>query len=347
MLHDPHGWLQYMSQNLGRVSPLYAHLYEQMLHDPQVRELLGAIDPDQPVPVLFFSVVNFLLLDNPRHELACFYPVLQQPPRPAREAYPAFRAFCLEQHEALRALLSGARLQTNEVTRCANLLPAFEVVSRRGARRPLALIEVGCSAGLNLLWDRYRYDYGCSSTGEVSSPVQVRCSVRGPIAPPLPAVLPAVAQRIGIDLAPPDIHCERDIRWLRACVWPEEVARYHLLEAAVALARTALPHVLAGDAIELLPALIADVPQEQTLCLWHSYALHQGPAQVLGRLEALLREASRVRRIFRISLEAHPHRGGWPHLELFIYQGGELRSWEWLANCEFHGQTMEWLAPWV
>jgi hypothetical protein len=156
-----------------------------------------------------------------------------------------------------------------------------------------------------------------------------------------------VAQRIGIDLAPPDIHRDRDVRWLRACIWPEEVARYHLLEAAVALARTALPHVLAGDAIELLPALMASVPQEQTLCLWHSYALHQGPVQVCKRLESLLCEASHLRRIFRISLEAHPQQGGWPHLELFVYQGGELRSWEWLANCEFHGQAMEWLAPWI
>lgn len=347
MLHDPRGWLRYIPQNLGRTSPLYAHLYDELAHDPPLCELLEVIDPDQPIPVLFFSVVNFLLLDNPRHELARFYPVLQQPPQPASAAYPAFRAFCLEQQEALRALLPGARLQTNEVTRCANLLPAFEIVSRRGARRPLALIEIGCSAGLNLLWDRYHYDYGSSSVGEAASPVHIHCMVRGTIAPPLPTTLPAVAWSTGIDLAPPDIHRERDVRWLRACIWPEEVARYHLLEAAVALARTAPPQVLTGDASELLPALLARVPQEQNLCLWHSYALHQGPADVREHLESLLSEASRMRRIFRLSLEAHPDRGGWPRLELFTYQGGELLSREWLANCEFHGQTMEWLAAWV
>lgn len=93
MLHDPRGWLQYIPQNLGRTSPLYAHLFEKLVHDPPVCELLEAIDPDQPIPVLFFSTVNFLLLDNPQHELARFYPVLQQPPQPASEAYPAFRAF--------------------------------------------------------------------------------------------------------------------------------------------------------------------------------------------------------------------------------------------------------------
>lgn len=344
MLNDPHGWLQYIPQNLGHISPLYAHLYEGIAHDPEICELLGAIDPDQPIPVLFFSVVNFLLLGNPRHELGRFYPVLQQPPRPPSQAYPAFRAFCLQQREALRTLLPGARLQTNEVTRCANLLPAFEIVSRRGARRPLALIELGCSAGLNLLWDHYHYTYGSSSAGEVTSPVQICCTLRGTIAPPLPATLPAVARRTGIDLAPPDIRRERDVRWLRACIWPEEVARYHLLEAAIALARTVPLQVLAGDAIELLPALLACIPQEQTLCVWHSYALHQGPAQTCERLESLLCDVSRARNIFRISLEAYPNQGGWPRLELFSYQGGELCSREWLAHCEFHGQTMEWLA---
>src|SRR5258707_12495025 len=76
-----------------------------------------------------------------------FFLMIRRPPRSTLFPYTTlFRS-------ALRTLLPMARLQTNEVTRCANLLPAFEIVSRRGACRPLALIEIGCSAGLNLFWE--------------------------------------------------------------------------------------------------------------------------------------------------------------------------------------------------
>jgi hypothetical protein len=345
MLYDPRGWLQYIPPNLGRISPLYAHLYEGIMRDPEIRALLGLINSDQPIPLLFFSVVNFLLLENTQHELARFYPFLEQSPRPPARAYPAFRAFCLEQMENLHAFLPGARLQTNEVTRCANLLPAFEIVSRRGKRRPLALIEIGCSAGLNLLWERYYYDYGRILVGEPASPVRIRCMLRGTYTPPFPKTVPVVAQCTGVDIVPPNIHLERDVRWLQACIWPEEVARYQLLEAAVTLARTVPLPVLTGNVIKLLPELLECVPKEQTLCFWHSYALGQGPERTRECLELLLCEASRARKIFRISLEARLHQGDWPRLELYTYQSGKLRSQEWLANCEFHGQTMEWLAP--
>ncbi|HEY1353685.1 MAG TPA: DUF2332 domain-containing protein [Ktedonobacteraceae bacterium] len=344
MIYDPRGWLQYVPQKLGRISPLYAHLYEGMMHDPEMRAFLGMINPEQPLPLLFFTVVNFLLLANPQHEFARFYPLLEQPPRPAAKAYPAFRAFCLEQRELLSGLLPGAQLQTNEVTRCANLLPAFEIVSRRGGRRPMVLIEIGCSAGLNLLWDSYHYDYGRHSVGNPDSPVRIRCLVHGTHNPPLPKMLPPVAHCTGIDFVPPSIHLESDVRWLQACIWPEEVARYQLLETAITLARTLPVPVLTGNAINLLPDLLERASNEQTICLWHSYALAQGPAEIPDLLESLLCEASRRHKIFRISLEAYPHQGEWPRLELYTYQGGKQRSLEWLANCEFHGQRMEWLA---
>lgn len=347
MIADPRGWLPYIAKDLGRVSPLYAHLYQEIERDANLGELLSLIDPDQPLPVLFFSVVSFVLLAHPQHELAAFYPVLTSRARPASEAVPAFRSFCREYREELRALLPGARLQTNEVTRCANLLPAFELIARRTKRRPLALIEIGCSAGLNLRWDRYGYHYGRTTAGDLTSPVQLHCTLHEDVMPPLPLAMPPIAQRIGIDLSPLDPSRERDVRWLRSCIWPEELERYQLLEAALNLAPTIPCQILAGDAVEILPDLLAQVPEEQTLCLWHSYALRQGPAQVRSRLEALLLQASQTRPLFRLSLEVEPMQGGWPRLELFTYREGRVARWEWLATCDFHGQAMRWLAPWV
>ncbi|HEY7356232.1 MAG TPA: DUF2332 domain-containing protein, partial [Ktedonobacterales bacterium] len=133
-------------------SPLYARLCRGIASDPQVLTLAAAVPPGQPTPNLLLAAVHYLLLQGIGHPLAAFYPSLTSSPDPS-DAYPAFQSFCLEYASDIRALLLSRRVQTNEVARCACLLPAFELVSRQTARAPLALIEIGASAGLNLLWD--------------------------------------------------------------------------------------------------------------------------------------------------------------------------------------------------
>ena len=341
-IQDPRHWLSYVPQTLQR-SPLYAHLYTSLEHDPDLLELLALIDQDQPIPVLFFTVVNDLLLRDQHDPLAAFYPYLAASPRPATEAYAAFRSFCLSHQDELRARLPVVRLQTNEVTRCANLVPAFDLVFRRGGRKPLSLIELGSSAGLNLNWMHYGYRYGSRQIGNLDSPVQISCELRGDLLPPLPEVFPPVVGCLGIELSPLDVTCEDDVRWLRACIWPEEVGRYRLLDAALAVARQVPPHLLAGDASDLLPDVLAALPLDQTVCLWHSFALNQGTARVRAQVEDTLVAASRRQTIYRLSLEADPdQRDSLPRLELFTYRGGALANQQWLANCALHGERMEW-----
>ncbi|HEU5376959.1 MAG TPA: DUF2332 domain-containing protein, partial [Ktedonobacteraceae bacterium] len=277
---DPQRWLTYVSPTLGRRSPLYAHLYQQMQQDAELFTLLSLVDPDQPVPVLFFSVVNFLVLGETDHPFAQWYPYVTDTPRRPEEAYPLFRDFCLTHQGDLRELLSSSRLQTNEVRRCANLLPAFELVFQRGNRQPLALIEIGASAGLNLNWFRYGYRYGEYVVGNLHASVQISCQISGQALPSLPRILPQVAQCQGIELFPLDVTNEYDVRWLRSCIWPEERERYDLLDAALALARQYPPQILRGDACEFLPEILPTIPLDQTLCIWHSFALNQGPTAV-------------------------------------------------------------------
>jgi hypothetical protein len=138
---DTRQWGKYASRAFTSLSSLYAQLYAEVEYDPGIRSLLTLVDTDQPVPVMFFGTVNFLLLHNRQHPLAEFYPTLTATPRPATEAYPAFRDFCLLHEDELRQRLPHQRLQTNEVTQCANLLPAFGLVHQRGESWPLALIE--------------------------------------------------------------------------------------------------------------------------------------------------------------------------------------------------------------
>ncbi|HEU5377959.1 MAG TPA: DUF2332 domain-containing protein [Ktedonobacteraceae bacterium] len=342
---DPRDWLPYVMHTLQR-SPLYAHLSQCMEQDADLLAFRALIDPDQPAPILFFTLVNDLLFRERDHPLAAFYPYLTASPQPATEAYPLFRQFCLEHGEELRARLPLVRLQTNEVTRCANLLPAFHLIFEDGGQRPLALVEVGASAGLNLNWMYYHYEYGTHQVGDPASPVRIRCELAGALHPPLPVALPPVANCLGIERVPLALHNEEDVRWLRACIWPEERERYQVLDAALAMAHRIPPPLLIGEAADLLSELLATLPLDQTVCVWHSYALNQGPVQTRARIEHLLADASSRRTIYRLSLEVEPqHRGEAPRLELFTYRHGTLSSHDWLANCALHGEWLEWCGP--
>ena len=353
---DPRQWSRYVPGTIEQRSPLYQQYTQGIATDPPLQALLALVDHHQPLPITFYCAVNYLLLGQPAHPLADFYPLLRKQPRPAREVYPIFRAFCLEQEQALRALLPTLRLQTNEVTRCANLLPAFYRIYRRGGQAPLALIEVGASAGLNLLWDHYSYTYvhplstggqGTSRVGDSMATVQVHCTLEGQHVPDLPGQMPPIARRIGLDLHPLDIHREEDVRLLRACIWPEERHRYALLDAAIATANQHPFDLLAGEAAALLPEILETIPWEQTICLWHSYALRQGPEEARDRLQDVLTHASLRHTIYRVSLEMEPGEWDAPRLELFTYRQGLCVGYDLLATCDVHGTTMRWRSPMI
>jgi hypothetical protein len=229
------------------VSPLYERLSLGIAHDPELLDIAARAQPGQPVPNLFLAAVHFLLLRGVQHPLAAFYPSLSAITPPSADPYPSFRAFCLEHRGQLLELISTRLVQTNEVRRCGCLLPAFAMVSSRTQGRPSALVEIGASAGLNLLWDRYGYDYGEDRRyGDPRSPVQIACMLHGERRPPLPAALPATGMRLGIDLHPIDI-CDPDAAlWLRALVWPDERGGTELLQEALRIANQAPPRLIAG-----------------------------------------------------------------------------------------------------
>jgi hypothetical protein len=123
---------------------------------------------------------------------------------------------------------------------------------------PLALVEVGASAGLCLLPDRYAYDYGGTIVGDPAAPLRLACQPRGPV--PIPTTLPEVVWRRGIDLAPVDLHDPDAVRWLECCIWPDQPERLARLQAAVQIAQTDPPEVVGGDLLELVGPVVAAAP---------------------------------------------------------------------------------------
>lgn len=175
---------------------------------------------------------------------------------PAPGPYAALRGALLQDTGPLRETILGRSTQTNEVGRLATLLPAFASVGD-----PLALIEVGASAGLCLFPDRYDYRWvgdGHERTlGGTGGPL-LTSRVEGPV--PFPVGSPSVVWRAGIDLNPLDVTDRDAMAWLENLVWPEQDERRERLRQAVAVTRTDPPRLLRGDLLELLPALVAEAP---------------------------------------------------------------------------------------
>lgn len=246
----------------ARVTRVRAPLYSRLSAGIAGSALVGQLFRDAPeparVPVNLFAAVHFLLLGEPDAPLARFYPDLTDGTDPA-DPVPAFLEFCAGRAEPLRALLASRVPQTNEVGRSALLLAGLAQLGDE----PLALLDVGASAGLNLLLDRFAYlDAQGNRLG--SSTVSVACSVRGDrpgaVGPHgLADGFPAISARLGLDAAPVDPADPAAVRWLEACVWPDQADRLVRLRAAIALLREHPVAVRRGDAVDGLAPALADL----------------------------------------------------------------------------------------
>src|SRR3989475_2779397 len=201
-------------------SPLYTNLALRVADDTELLRIAASAQEKAALPNLFFAAVHLLLLKGEHHQLAAFYPSLNNSSRRTDADYPYFRSFGLEHREEIRQIMMTHSVQTNEVGRCAVLVPAFELVAAQTKRQPMAIVEIGSSAGLTLLWDHYRYRYGNGlECGDPNSPVKIECSLRGEMRPPIPGQLPKLASRTGIDLSPIDVNNAENVLWLQALRW--------------------------------------------------------------------------------------------------------------------------------
>ncbi len=297
----------------------------------------------QPPPNILYAAVQYLLLTGVDHRLRDYYPALTPSPLSPDDAYDVFRAFCLQHEAELHELMAARTVQTIVVRRSICLLPAYALIYKLGGGRPLAQIEVGASAGLNLLWERYRYEYGGGNTwGDADSPVKLTTEVRGTVALPEVSSSLSSAWAVGIDLNPVDLSADDEVTWLRSLVWPENVKLHEQLSAAIGLAREHPPRVIRGDASDVLPRLLQEAPADRTLCVFGSHTLYQFPRDALLRLLKAMQTHSDLRPVYFVSMEstANEHSA----LRLTIYEDGERRTID-LANCHPHGYWLEWLQP--
>ncbi len=351
-------------------APLYDVLGQAAAGDRRVLGLLDAAHPDQRRPNLLLAAVHYLLLRGADDPLARFYPTVAEwrgsdpapLPPPHGDPWPAFAAFCERFGDELAGLVATRSTQTNEVGRCTALLPALATVAAAHPG-PLALVDLGASAGLLLLFDRYAYAYhpagGDGPTlraGHEGSPVLLEAELRHHL--PRHLALPPVAHRAGVDLDPVDPADADRALWLLACQWPDHLDRFRRLRQALDLARRTpdRARVAGGNLLEALPALAAAAPGGAHLCVYHTWVaayLDPGRQEVLAAAMAAVARARPVSWVFA----EHPYEvpslpvpappGGEPPVKggtalvLVELDGGGQRAHR-LADVHPHGRWLHW-----
>ncbi len=311
-------FLGFATREADGSSPLYAAWARGVAGDAAVLAFLAALPADKRQPNLLFAAL--------RH--VCGTP----------SDWPAARTALLAQADAVRTVMLARRTQTNEPARCATLLPVLADLPQ-----PLALLEVGASAGLCLLPDRYGYDFGTHRLPPPSpgAPVFV-CHVE-PAAQPLHD-RPLVSWRAGLDLAPVDVNDPAQCAWLETLVWPEHAERLARLRAALAVARSDPPPVYRGDLLSDLPGLAAGAPAEATLVVFHTAVL----AYVAGVARQHFVKSVRALGAVWISNEAP---GVFPDIAARVRRHGPRGAFLLavdgtpVAWTHPHGKWIEWLEP--
>jgi hypothetical protein len=232
-----------------------------------------------------------------------------------------------DEADFLHEWIATERVQTNEPRRCWWLVPCFFEAARRTGAETFDCVELGCSAGLNLLWDRYGYEYEAGAIGgtpvfggeERGRPVSV-----GP--------LPLVRSRVGVDLAPPDLRTEDGVRLLKAFVWVGQEQRFADLDAAIEVWRRDPPEIVVGDLVDELPGVLTRRSGDAVQLVWETAALGYLPEERRERARALLAEADCV-----FVRTGQPGDGSHDYYGLFVDD-------DEVAHAEFHGAWIEWRA---
>ena len=288
--------------------------------------MLGLVpeDPSWDVPDRLVAAVEYLRLAGEVQE---------------GDGWDAFRFALAEHGEWAATFVREQPVQTNVVQRSWALLPLFLTVAQ-SAPGPLDLLELGTSGGLNLVWDRYRFEFQAGSWGRSDAHLVLRGEERAPVPAELLVTDVEIRERRGIDLNPLDVTREDDLRLL-LCFRPPGPRREQLLRAAAVLQQDP-PELIRGDYLELLPALLSARRKDGLTVVLQTISTIYLPLEDRHRLRTMIDSAAADGPLAWISTptpEEHGLRGVQHPLELAVWPGGERRLVAEMAN---GGEWLEW-----
>lgn len=308
-------------------SPLYAHLVELTAASPELMSVIQKID-HRPPPNVYFAAIQFLLMNGASDDLAEFYESLVDTPRPFSEVGPSFTEFVLTHQAEIIRLANTRYTQTNESRRCVALMPAIMT----SPFNRFHVVDIGTSAGLNLAFDKYRYEIGDVVWGP-ESPVLLQAEAKGD----QPRTRPVeVGSRIGIDLNVVNPTDPDDRRWLDALIWPEHGERRARLRTALAVAGEVETEFVGGSVLDVLDTVLSDLPGHEPVVVMNSFALIQLDAGQREEVASIVESARAHRPVYRVSLEFIDKADDWARLEV----GSELEMVE-LGTAHPHGEWID------
>jgi hypothetical protein len=307
-------FLEQAAQCEGR-SPLYVELLSAWADDPVANELVGP-DPSWDAPLRLAGGLHYLVLGGEADW---------------DDPLSAHREFLAE-------FVAKQGVQTNEVQRSWILLPLLLRVAQRTGAETFDLVELGPSAGLNLVWDRYRYRYEAGDWGRQDAVLGFEGEERRSVPGELLELEPQVGRRIGIDLAPIDVTTGDGARLLRSFVWAGQEERMRRLDRAIGAVRADPPELVRGDYVEELPKVLAAQPTDALTIVFQTASFGYIGDEGRARVRSVLEEAGETRPLAFIST-GKPRDGEDWGLRIAYWPGGER---EFAGHADFHGSWLSW-----
>lgn len=341
----------------AKISPLYAQIATALSESEDALRVIEAAPPRRRHPTAILAALHDLALAGQTPALATAFSMTTTPSasRPGGpEVGQVAVGVVVGMGDLLVERVTGRKVRDDEGGRHAVLYPAVGEVARRVGAGSVGLIDVGRSAGLNLIVDRVGIAYSNGqSLGDGTSAVQVSASVVGdgrlPSAP-MPEVVSRVA--VGGDLV--DVTDVDEARWLRACVPPDQVGQLARLGAELDFAAADPPELVSGEIVEVLPEAIAMTPDDVLPVVITTWALSS--LDLEGRLRFLqrLHEAATRRPVAWVSVEGVAVAPGVPTygdrrasghsiIGLSVFEHSSLCA-EAVGRCWLRGEMLSWLA---
>jgi hypothetical protein len=352
--------------------PLYRALAAAAARRPEWAALLAAAPATQRIPLLWLAALQdrvLALVDaGEPPALADYYASASNGRVRAPDAAlePGVGEFIVGHRDALVRAIATRITQTNEIGRCAVLWPVLQEVAESAEGGRIALLDVGCSAGLNLGVDCWRYRWLDDATGATIATTPPDRDPRAPEiacrllagARPRATTAPDIVSRQGIDLNPIAVDEPAEVRWLRACLWPHDAERRARFEAAVAVARERHWSLApTTDAAASIAAWLRQVPADATPVIFNSWVLRYFDAGLRRRhVDSVLAQVRERGAVWISAEDPTLSRTWWPALPDTDAghrpnatawtvarpdgQGGV--AWQLAATSHAHGHWMQW-----
>ncbi len=339
-------FLDQARSNRGLGSPFTARILtlvaQRLSHPNPVIDRMRAWPGDvtnrgASLPLRILAGLHALVLSGACPELAACYP---PNPCPDDTALGAAIDTAFAQHPDILLQWLDSPPQTNEVRRAAVIIAAAHWLANRFDIDRFVASELGASAGLNLMWDRFRLDLACGVFGPRASGVRLDPEWRGPCPP---AAEIEVIDRRGVDIAPLDPHDPDDALRLTSYLWPDHPWRLERARAAMAIAEAPVDR---GDAGPWLADRLATPHPGAIHLVTHTVAWQYFPEETcdacLNAFEAAGARATADAPLARLSMEGDARKGQGAPIELTIWPGGHSYK---LGRADFHGRWVDWKPP--